>query len=443
MTEEYDGEKNKNKSESAIIVGVLLSGDDPHDLADDLDELESLLKTLGIETIERVIQKRQKLSPRYLIGEGKVKEIAELAERSDCKLVVFDKALSSPQVRNLEPATNCEILDRTGVILEIFSRHARSNEAKTQVEIAQLEYMLPRMTGQWTHFQRQKGGGVQARGMGEKQIEVDRRRARERIARLHKHLESISKERMTQRKARTNELKIAVVGYTNSGKTTLMNGMTRLNTQGEDVLFATLDSSVRMLDPSTRPRILMSDTVGFIRNLPHSLVESFKSTLVEVLDADLLLHVVDVSHRNYRAHMETTESVLNEIGAEDIERMMVFNKIDQLDDPMLLKVLTSAYRGSLAMSAHEEADVDQMRDHVYKYFEDHLKEVCLAIPQDDHAHLAIVYKSCMILASDFETQGVARFRVRAAQPIVGRLEKFSVDPSEGPQIIKKEDKEED
>ncbi len=438
-----DEHKTDNQGpETAIIVGVLLSGDDPHDLADDLDELESLLKTLGISTIERVVQKRQKLSARSLIGEGKVAEIAEIAKKAECKLVVFDRALSSPQVRNLEPMTNCEILDRTGVILEIFARHARSNEAKTQVEIAQLEYMLPRMTGAWTHFQRQKGGGVRARGMGEKQIEVDRRRARERISRLQKHLESISKERMTQRKSRTNELKIAVVGYTNSGKTTLMNGMTRLNTQGEDVLFATLDSSVRMLDPSTRPRILMSDTVGFIRNLPHSLVESFKSTLVEVLDADLLLHVVDVSHRNYRAHMETTEEVLNEIGAQDIQRMMVFNKTDLLDDPILIKVLTSAYRGGIAMSAHVEGDVDKMRKHVYQYFEDHLKEICLAIPQSDHAHLAVVYKSCMILASDFETQGMARFRVRAAQPIVGRLAPFTVDSAEGPHIVPKTEEEE-
>ena len=438
MTDEK--KKELDQPERAITVGVLLQGEDPHDLADDLDELESLLKTLGIETVDRVIQKRQKLSASTLVGQGKVEEIAEIAEAKCCNMVVFDRPLSAPQIRNLEPMTKCAVLDRTGVILEIFARHAQTNEAKTQVEIAQLEYMLPRMTGAWTHFQRQKGG-VRSRGMGEKQIEVDRRRARERISRLQKHLESIGKERKTQRKSRTNEIKVAVVGYTNSGKTTLMNGMTRANVEGEDVLFATLDSSVRMLDPSTRPRILMSDTVGFIRNLPHSLVESFKSTLVEVLEADLLLHVVDVSHRNYRNHIETTEKVLKEIGAEHIERIMVFNKVDQIDDPMLLKVLTAAYKGSIAMSAYADKDVARMRKHVFKYFEDNLNEICIAIPQDDHSNLALVYKSCMILESDFETPGFARFKIRASAPIVGKLRHFRED-GDGEVSYAKHDEEE-
>jgi len=403
-----------------------LHGEDAAVLHEDLNELESLLGTLKTKVKSRVIQKRQKLTPKCLLGEGKVEEIKLLAESVGARQVVFDRSLSGPQVRNLEEMTGCEVLDRTGVILEIFARHARTNQARTQVEIARLEYMLPRLTGAWTHLERQRGGGALQRGMGEKQIEVDRRRARERIARLRDQLEQVSREREQQRKARRNELKVALVGYTNSGKTSLMAAMTRGSVQGQDVLFATLDANVRALDPSTRPKVLLSDTVGFIRNLPHGLVDSFKSTLEEVLEADLLLHVVDISHDNYRSQMETTMDVLREIGAGDIPVMTIFNKMDKLDDPVLPKILRQAYKMSAFVSALSEDDVSKLRKSVLKYFEENLVKAMLVVPPDDQHVLSLIYKSCLILASDFSVQDQATFEVRAVPAVLAKLSDYVV-----------------
>jgi GTP-binding protein HflX len=419
-------EPSKDGPRLAVIAGVHLHGEDQATVAEDLDELEQLLKTLSIRAAGRVVQRRDKYSPKTLIGEGKVEEIKALAQSLGANLVVFDRPLAAPQVRNLEAMTGCEVLDRTGIILEIFARHARTGAAKTQVEIARLEYQLPRLTGQWTHLERQRGGGVQ-RGMGEKQIEVDRRLARERISRLKKQLEGLRMDRVNQRKARVSELKVALVGYTNSGKTSLMGAMTRASVPGEDVLFATLDASVRMLDPTTRPKILMSDTVGFIRNLPHGLVESFRSTLDEVLEADLLLHVVDVAHPSFRVQMETTERVLREIGAGDIPTVLVFNKVDRLSDPVLLKILKSAYRNCVFVSAMSEDDMVKLRRHVIKYFEENLVRARLEVPADDQTTLSIIYKSCLILETDFSVQDKARFSVRATPAVLARLHAFVVD----------------
>lgn len=425
-----DAAKDQQKSDRpaatlAVLAGVLLAGEQVESSNDDLDELGQLLATLKIQVGGRIIQRRQKLTPKCLLGEGKVAELKELAESVGARLIVFDRPLSAPQVRNLEQMTGCEVLDRTGVILEIFARHARTTQAKTQVEIARLEYMLPRMVGAWTHLERQRGGGVQ-RGMGEKQIEVDRRLARERIARLKKQLEGIQKDRQNQRKARRNELKVALVGYTNSGKTSVMISMTKANVQAEDVLFATLDSNVRTLDPSTRPKILLSDTVGFIRNLPHGLVESFKSTLDEVLEADLLLHVVDISHPHYQTQIKTTEAVLREIGAGDIPVMMVFNKMDRLEDSVLPKILRGVYRGSIFVSAHNDEDMARLRRQVFRYFEENLVAAQLVVPADDPAILSQIYKSCLILESDFSVQDEARFSVRASPAILAKLHAYIV-----------------
>lgn len=413
----------------AILVAIQKNGED-YSHEDELDELESLLNTLNIKASGRVVQKRHKLSASHLLGMGKVEEIKNLADQTGAGLVVIDHPLSGPQVRNLEKITNCQVLDRAGIILDIFARHAKSKQAKTQVEIAQLEYLLPRLTGAWTHFQRQTGGGVRARGMGEKQIEVDRRRARERIVRLSKRLDHIKKERQTQRKSRQNEIKVSIVGYTNSGKTTLMKNLTKANIEGKDELFATLDASVRALDPTTRPKILLSDTVGFIRNLPHSLVESFKSTLEEVLNADLLLHVVDLSQPNYHAQMKTTEDVLVEIGAGSIPMLLVFNKIDLVDERFLGKILQKKYSGSLAISAHDWEDIKRFRSHLFNYFMTKFRQIKLKVPSDDKSSLSIVYQSCIILDANYETEGVVSFDVRAPETVLARLSRFQdVDPS--------------
>ncbi len=415
--------------EGAIVVGVQLHGEDAVELEGDLNELTSLLDTLGVKVLSRVVQRRQKFTPNCLIGEGKAEEIRDLALAANAKTVVFDRQLSPPQVRNLERIMGCEVLDRTGVILEIFARHARSAQAKTQVEIAQLEYMLPRLGGQWTHLDRQRGG-VNSRGMGEKQIEIDRRRARERIARLERHLETIRKDRMNQRKARRNELKVAIVGYTNSGKTTVMVALTKADFKPQDVLFATLDASVRTLDPHARPKVLLSDTVGFIRNLPHGLVESFKSTLDEVLEADLLLHVVDVSHELFRAQMKTTEDVLREIGAGDIPVLMIFNKTDRLQDPVLPKILKAAYRTSVFVSAHSEEDMVRLRRHVLNYFEENLVKATLEVAPDDQATISLIYQCCLILNSDFNDQEKSVFEVRTVPSVLARLHQYVVSVAE-------------
>ena len=414
----------------AIIIGVLLAGEEDT-LSEDLAELTQLLDTLKIKVGGRVVQKRQKVTPKFFVGEGKVEEIKNIAQQAGSNLIIFDRTLSGPQVRNLEEFTGCEVQDRTGIILEIFARHARTTQAKTQVEIARLEYLMPRMTGAWSHLERQRGGGVQ-RGMGEKQIEVDRRLARERMSRLKRQLEGIQKDRQNQRKARLSELKVALVGYTNSGKTSIMVAMTKANVQAEDVLFATLDANVRTLDPSTRPKVLLSDTVGFIRNLPHSLIESFKSTLDEVLEADLLLHVVDMSHPNFRAQLKTTEQVLREIGAGDIPVLMVFNKLDQVTDPVLPKILKAAYKNSEFVSALRDEDMARLRRQIIRYFEENLVRATIDIPASDQALLSLIYKSCLILETDFSVQDRARFEVRAAPAILAKLHAYVISVAEGP-----------
>ncbi|MEZ4741932.1 MAG: GTPase HflX [Bdellovibrionota bacterium] len=409
----------------AVVVGVQLEND-PSQVNDDLDELESLLETLGIRTEGRVVQKRSRLSSSHLLGKGKVEEIKEIAEEAHVGLIVFDHPLTGPQVRNLEKLIGRQVLDRSGVILDIFAKHAKTNQAKTQVEIAQLEYLLPRLSGAWTHFQRQAGGGVRARGMGEKQIEIDRRRARERIARLQKRLEGIRKERETQRKARRNEINVAIVGYTNSGKTTIMSGLTRATTEGKDELFATLDANIRTIDPTTRPKILLTDTVGFIRNLPHSLVDSFKSTLEEVVEADLLLHVVDVSHPNYLAQMETTEQVLKEIGGGEIPVILVFNKIDLVNEQFLTRILQKNYPGSITVSAYNLKDMVALKKHLFEYFESKFRQVDLIVTANDRNTLSQIYNTCIVIAADYETEGQVHFKVRAANHTLAKLAKFII-----------------
>ena len=410
----------------ATIVGVQARPDQTiAQVLEDLDELESLLLTLGIPTLNRLVQKRSRLSAKHLIGAGKVDEIAILAKSSGAHLVVIDHSLSGPQVHNLGKAIGTQVLDRAAVILDIFAKHAKTNQAKTQVEIAQLEYLLPRLTRAWTHFGRQAGGGVKARGMGEKQIEIDRRRARERIHRLQKRLEQIKKEQKTQSKLRRNELKVSIVGYTNSGKTTIMGQLTRANTEGRDALFATLDASTRTIDPNTRPRILLSDTVGFIRSLPHSLIESFRSTLEEVLNADLLVHVVDISSPRYQLQMDTTEQVLSEIGAGDIPRILIFNKIDRIDEQHLAKILSRKFPGSMSLSAHNMDHIRELREHIFRYFETGFSKKLLRIPVHEVAQISTVHRQCVIVDENYDEPGYVLFTVRAPESTLLKLDRFT------------------
>lgn len=415
-------------SNNAIVVGVLLNNEELETLQDDLTELEALITTLGYIPKGRIIQRRSRLVPSSLLGSGKIDEIKASVLELGAKVVIFDRPLSPPQVRNIEETVNCKVMDRTGVILEIFAKHAKTNAAKTQVEIAQLEYMLPRLSGAWTHFQRQRGDATQ-RGMGEKQIEIDRRRARDRIGRLKKQLDQIANEKMTQRKSRRRELKVAIVGYTNSGKTTIMNALTNAQLVAKDALFATLDASIRTLDPTTRPKILISDTVGFIRNLPHPLVASFKSTLDEVLEADLLIHVVDIAHKNYKLQMKITEEVLAEIGAAEIPVILVFNKIDALDEPRLGKILSQAYKGSISISAFKDEDIHRLREYIYKFFAANFVRAKLSIAPSNTTVLSILFQHCLVLDTDYSDEKAAIFDVQATPATLAKLKPYVIQES--------------
>ena len=312
--------------ERAILVSVCDNRTTMERTQECLNELAFLLETAGGVPVKSVIQRLDRADSRTYIGSGKLDEVVEYKNALDADFIVFDDELSPAQLRNLERAFQCRILDRTTLILDIFAKRARTSIAKTQVELAQLQYMLPRLTRMWTHLERQRGG-IGMRGPGESQIETDRRLITEKITLLKERLRDIDKQKVQQRKNRESLVRVALVGYTNVGKSTLMNLLSKSDVFAENKLFATLDTTVRKVVVDNLP-FLLTDTVGFIRKLPHGLVESFKSTLDEVCEADLLLHVVDISHPDYEQQIESVNRTLDEIGAADKPTIMVFNKID-------------------------------------------------------------------------------------------------------------------
>jgi GTPase len=361
-----------------------------------IKELERLLTTLGVNPVGRVIATTRKIHAATYIGKGKIDEVKLEVERLGGDAVILDVELSPNQLRNLEAEFGLPILDRPGVIIEIFSRHARTKESKTQVALARLQYLLPRLSHFWAHFERQRGGGVGNRGMGEKQIEVDRRLVKKRIALLRERLTSIEKERKVQRAGRRDVLKVALVGYTNAGKSTLLNALTQSEVRVEDKLFATLDASVRTLDPHCHPPIVAIDTVGFINKLPHSLVASFRSTLEELEEADLLLHVVDASHPQAREQLDVTESVLAELHVDGKPRMTVLNKADQLMSPAERNLARLLSPGAIMVSSLDRADVVRLRDLVLEHFRKKLEVYEILLPYTEskleamlHAHGSI------------------------------------------------------
>lgn len=314
------------KPEYAVLVGVINQEQDTKQVQEYLDELAFLTETAGAIPVKQFTQQVNNPNPRTFIGEGKLSEIEYYVKNNDIDMVVFDDDLSPTQYRNIEKVLKCKLLDRTNLILDIFARRAQTAHAKTQVELAQYEYLLPRLVGMWTHLERQRGG-IGLRGPGETEIETDRRIVRDKIARLKEQLVKIDKQKATQRKNRGKMVRVALVGYTNVGKSTIMNMLSKSDVFAENKLFATLDTTVRKVVIENLP-FLLSDTVGFIRKLPHSLVESFKSTLDEVRESDILLHVVDISHPNFEEHIHVVNQTLNEIGEVKAENYIVFNKID-------------------------------------------------------------------------------------------------------------------
>lgn len=326
---------------------------------DSLEELALLADTAGATIVERFTQSRQKRDPATFIGRGKVRDVA--ARNGHFDLVIFDDDLSPAQASTLEQMIGKRVLDRSGLILDIFARRARSREARTQVELAQLQYLLPRLTGHWRHLERQ-AGGIGLRGPGETQLETDRRLVNKRIARLKSELELIERRRSTQRKRRRNLFKVAIVGYTNAGKSTLLNALTDARVFVEDRLFATLDATVRSMKGLDTERILLIDTVGFIRKLPHHLVASFKSTLEETILADLLLHVVDLSHPHYPDQLRQVDKTLEEMGLKSRPKILVFNKADKVEYPAEIKRAQAEYPQAEFISALKGIRVDALKD---------------------------------------------------------------------------------
>ncbi len=369
-----------------------------------LDELVRLLDTLGTRVAGSVIASTRKISPATYITQGKLEAAKKLVEDTDADGVIVDVELSPNQLRNMEAFIGCPIIDRPGVIIEIFSQHARTKESKTQVELARLEYILPRLAHLWSHFERQRGGGTGNRGMGEKQIEVDRRLVKDRMGILRGRLKEIEKERQIQRAKRKEVLKVALVGYTNAGKSTLLNALTRSKVLAEDKLFATLDSSVRMLTPDSHPPIVAVDTVGFVSRLPPELVASFRSTLEELHEADLLVHVVDGSSPTAREEVEITIQVMKELDVETKPRITVMNKMDLLraDTQGGASVLAQslarrnlariAAPGSFSISALNPEEVARLREVIIEHFRAKLETFEVVVPYSESRLEALIHK---------------------------------------------------
>jgi GTP-binding protein HflX len=374
-------EIQRKETESAVIVGIITQEQSEEQVFEYLNELEFLALTAGAVVKKQFVQKRNNRDARTFVGSGKLIEIQEYVKNEKIDSVIFDDELTPSQLRNIEKELNCKVLDRTNLILDIFASRAQTAHAKTQVELAQYEYLLPRLRGMWTHLERQKGG-IGLRGPGEKEIETDRRIVRDKITLLKEKLKKIDKQKAEQRKNRGQLVRVALVGYTNVGKSTLMNVLSKSDIFAEDKLFATLDTTVRKVIIENLP-FLIADTVGFIRKLPHHLVESFKSTLDEVREADILIHVVDISHPNFEEQIDVVNSTLNEIGAGNKKMFTVFNKIDNFsyikkDDDDLTPVKKENYsleeiqnmwfakeENVVFISAKNKSNLDYLKQKIY------------------------------------------------------------------------------
>jgi GTPase len=437
-----------SKPLNAVLVGLLLPKTTPEELESSLQELARLVKTLGYNVVGQVTQKRSSDRSAILLGAGKLQELAawtsgsgEVASVVDRKLskaavkwqeedeveeeslddeseeselsnehhgsaqiVIVDHDLSPSQIRNLESATGVTVLDRTGVIIEIFSRHARTRAARLQVEIARLTYVAPRLRETGGGEDRQ-GGGVGGKGAGETKLELDRRKIRDRIKELKEELASIGNEHQTRRARREQEITVALVGYTNAGKSSLMRAMTGSEVLVADKLFATLDTTIRPIYPETRPKVLLSDTVGFIKKLPHDLVASFKSTLDEALSASLLLYVVDASDPSFRSQLEVTQKVLAEVGATDVPSLMVLNKKDKLDRETIEQLKTE-FPEAIMISTRDKDDLKLLREKIMSYFESTMVDEDLFIPYTRKGAIGEIRDKMRVLSESYNENGV-------------------------------------
>ncbi|HKY31937.1 MAG TPA: GTPase HflX [Candidatus Polarisedimenticolia bacterium] len=414
--------------ERAILVGVVLPHMHRDEGEDHLDELARLTETAGGLVVDRLLQDKDRLDAAYFVGRGKAEEIAAHARGRRADLIIFDDDLSPAQIRNLEKLIGARVIDRSGLILDIFARRARTREARTQVELAQLNYLLPRLARRWTHLSRQ-AGGIGGRGIGETQIEIDRRIIRRRIARLETDLGRIEKERSLRRTGRRGVVKCALIGYTNSGKSTLLNALAKAGAFVEDRLFATLDPLVRRVELGRGRDVLLIDTVGFIRKLPHHLVASFRSTLEEAAGADLLLHVVDISHPKYEEQIEVTEQALggSELSGKPI--LTVFNKMDRVHEPGILDRARRLHPGAVVMAAALGEGLEELKARLREILEQDLVERSIRLSSSDAEGISRVYLQTQVLDARYDngyvdlTFRASRARAQALARMAPRLQR--------------------
>ena len=376
--------------EKALAISAPRKNFEREKTIEHLTELADLAKTQGAEIIETIVQERERPDKSFYIGSGKVEEIKLLIEEHGITMLLFDDDLSPAQARNLQKAMQVKIIDRSGLILDIFVSRARSQESKTQVELAQLQYLLPRLTRLWTHLSKQYGG-IGSKGPGETQIETDRRMVKTRIGKLREKLDEIEGQRREQRKGREFYPRFALVGYTNAGKSTLMNAITGADVYVEDKLFATLDPTVRLFNLPSGEQAILSDTVGFIRKLPHHLVASFRSTLAEANEADFILHVVDASHEQYQDQIEVVDKTLIDIDITDKEVLLVFNKIDNIKDPHQLKFLMAQYPDALFISATKGINLNGLYEKFQELRDKTADYLYVKVPYENFEYVGLIY----------------------------------------------------
>ena len=391
----------KKTTERAILAALNTKDLNKEVVTEHLNELEELAITAGAETILRITQDKFSADSAFYLGKGKAEELAALAEENEIDLVIFDDDLSPVQVRNLENLVKKKIVDRSGLILDIFASRAKTKEAKTQVELAQLQYMLPRLTRAWTHLSKQFGG-IGTKGPGETQIETDRRIIRTRIRLLKEKLEKIESVRVTQSNNRWDFVRISLVGYTNAGKSTLFNLLTNAGVFAEDKLFATLDSTTRSLEIGKNEKILISDTVGFIRKLPAHLVASFKSTLNEVRDADIILHVIDVSHDFFQDHINVVEETMKELQCGDKVQLMVFNKVDVVEDKQKIEFVKNKYKNSVIISAARGINITTLKQKLNELIQTSFVEEKVALDIADSKTAAKIHSLAEVISTSYD-----------------------------------------
>lgn len=416
------------ETERALLVGVELHGPHRADAEDLLDELGQLAETAGAEVAGRIICRQRSFHPATLIGRGKAGEIAERAQAENITTLLFDDDLSPAQGRNLADLTGRKVVDRTQLILDIFARHARSRAGRLQIELAQLQYLLPRLRGMWTHLERQQGG-IGLVGPGEKQLELDRRRLLNRITRIRGSLEEVRQHRAEQRRGRRRHgwALLTLVGYTNAGKSTLLNHLAEANVEAYDQLFATLDPTTRQVRLPNHQPALLTDTVGFIRKLPHHLVESFKATLEEVIEADLLIHVIDSAHPNVDEQIAAVESVLQDLGAADKPRISVFNKMDRPEAAGAWQRLSSGQQRPVLLSALTGENLDHFRTELADALQARACRVELLLPPSAGKLLAAIRSSGRVFRQQVEPDGTLRLEAGLPARLLGACAPYRVD----------------